>query len=533
MAVFSSRLPEPSRRYLRSRLIRMPTIRFFVAITTCALAVALRAAPAAAEVAHLRSFPVSSPVFTLDDAGDVYVARNGAVDRYDSEGAFEGGFSASPGFESSNDIAFAGGRLYALAISNQGSINRLFSWLPDGTQQLTSAYETSSLINLARGLGVAGGKAYVGTGETNRVVRLDVVTVFGLPELVFGRGVATGQPGGFEVCIPGPDSSCLSGGFSGPELGQPNNPRDIAVDGAGNLYVAEAGTGSGLARIELYNADPAPVAAIGSQGTGAGQLSFPHGVVLDGEGSLFVADTSNHRVMQFRTDGAFVQGFGYGVRTGAATLETCTITCLQGLAGSAPGQLSLPLKIAIDSGGELYVSSNNPLRIEVFSVDAPAGGTATTTLPGGPTTTTSLPGLTTTTIPGTAATTTTTTTPSAVTTTTLPAACARLAGMRRATCLLETALAAPLCDDETAPPKVDARIRGKLGTALKLLRNAEGKTGKALRRLLRRSRRALAGAASNARKAAAAKSPRRHISEACAATIQPLVGAVEAELPPA
>ena len=115
--------------------------------------------------------------------------------------------------------------------------------------------------------------------------------------------------------------------------------------------------------------------------------------------------------------------------------------------------------------------------LDTLCADVTAPTTTTTTTAPGATTTT------TTTAPG-ATTTMTTTAPGATTTTstTLPGACAGLTDIPRATCLLDAALAAPLCGDEPLPPKVDARLRGKLGSAAKLLANARGKSGKALGR---------------------------------------------------
>jgi len=77
---------------------------------------------------------------------------------------------------------------------------------------------------------------------------------------------------------------------------------------------------------------------------------------------------------------------------------------------------------------------------------------------------------------------------------------------------------------------VNARLRGKLGSAAKLLANASGKSGKALGRLVKRSRRALDTAAARATKAASAKSPKKKVSGACAATIHALVSTVESRL---
>jgi hypothetical protein len=162
---------------------------------------------------------------------------------------------------------------------------------------------------------------------------------------------------------------------------------------------------------------------------------------------------------------------------------------------------------------------------QVVRTLCPMPSSITTTTTG---TTTTSPGATTT-IAG--ATTTTATAPGATTTTTLPAACAGLAGIPRAACLLETDLGAPLCGIDPLPRKVDARLRGKLGSAEKLLSNAGTRTAKKLASLVKRSRHLLGAADAQAHKASTAHNPKRHISAGCAATIESLISSVTATLP--
>lgn len=318
-------------------------------------------AAASADVSLVRFFPVGGSQFTLDGAGSVFVARAGAIDRYDTLGNPQTGFAVPGGqFNLPNDLTYAGGKLYAV---DAGS-NKLIRWDPNGANQLVSPVATETFVNLARSVVVSGNTAYVSGGETRRIARLSLFPTFGQFSLLFGWGVATGTDGGFQTCgSPGP---CFSGFGAGPELGRINDARGLALDGGGNLYVAESA--NPYSRIQVFNSSPASVGAIGSQGSGSGQMSEPGGIALDGSGNLFVADQHNHRVDQFRTDGTFVQAFGFGVRTGAAQLETCTTGCLAGIAGTAPGQLSFPYEVAADGAGNVYVSDLIAGRITVFGV---------------------------------------------------------------------------------------------------------------------------------------------------------------------
>jgi len=82
-------------------------------------------------------------------------------------------------------------------------------------------------------------------------------------------------------------------------------PSGIAVDSAGNLYVADSANN----RIRMVsNGVITTVAGNGTQGfsgdggpaTGA-QLNYPKGVAVDSAGNLYIADTVNQRIRRSRT----------------------------------------------------------------------------------------------------------------------------------------------------------------------------------------------------------------------------------------
>lgn len=124
-------------------------------------------------------------------------------------------------------------------------------------------------------------------------------------------------------------------------------------------------------------------------------------------------------------------------------------------------------------------------------------------------------------LPPTTSTTTTTTLAGATTTTTIPAGCEGQAGAALGRCLLEAALALPLCGDETLPRGTDRALRGKLGGASKQLGAAVSAAGRKQARLLKKARRLLDAADRSS--AAAAKRKKKPISTVCADTIGSLV----------
>lgn len=120
----------------------------------------------------------------------------------------------------------------------------------------------------------------------------------------------------------GAASGCVDPDGSGPlELGdgQFQEPWGIAVDAEGMIYVADTWNG----RIQVFDADGNFVRKWGYFNTTNGTLGDPlalfgpRGVAIDGAGNLLVADTGNKRIVQFTSAGELVNQIGGGgVRLG-------------------------------------------------------------------------------------------------------------------------------------------------------------------------------------------------------------------------
>lgn len=92
-------------------------------------------------------------------------------------------------------------------------------------------------------------------------------------------------------------------GSRGTENGQFINPSDIAVDSSGNVYVADTDNH----RIQKFNSDGAFITKWGSFGTrGAGQFSYPSGVAVDSSGNVWVSSISDYAVQKFNSNGGFI-----------------------------------------------------------------------------------------------------------------------------------------------------------------------------------------------------------------------------------
>lgn len=102
-------------------------------------------------------------------------------------------------------------------------------------------------------------------------------------------------------------------GASGGEEGQFNEPWGVAVDEDGNVYVADTWNH----RIQKFNSDLEFVTAWGEPFTAVGErepepveLFGPRDIAVDGEGNLWVTDTGNKRVLKFSDDGEPLGAFG-------------------------------------------------------------------------------------------------------------------------------------------------------------------------------------------------------------------------------
>ncbi len=84
-------------------------------------------------------------------------------------------------------------------------------------------------------------------------------------------------------------------GGTGSKIGKLNAPAQIALDGAGNLWVADLGNN----RVQEFGPYGQRLAAFGERGTGVGQFIHPVGIAVDCNGLVTVTDTDNNRVQQF------------------------------------------------------------------------------------------------------------------------------------------------------------------------------------------------------------------------------------------
>lgn len=141
-------------------------------------------------------------------------------------------------------------------------------------------------------------------------------------------------------------------------------PRGVAVDSAGNVYVAD--TGNHAIRKITPAGQVATLAGNGdwdfSNGTG-GAASFrqPHGVAVDSVGNVYVADSGNHAIRKISPDGVVTTFAGNG-----------TAGFSDGIGAEA--SFNAPQGVAVDGVGNVYVSDTHNNAVRKIS---PTGGVTT------------------------------------------------------------------------------------------------------------------------------------------------------------
>lgn len=82
-----------------------------------------------------------------------------------------------------------------------------------------------------------------------------------------------------------------------------NLPTDVAVAADGSFYVSD---GYGNSRIIKFSKDGTYLFEWGEFGDEQGAFNTPHGIDLDSEGNVYVADRENNRIQKFDSEGNFI-----------------------------------------------------------------------------------------------------------------------------------------------------------------------------------------------------------------------------------
>jgi DNA-binding beta-propeller fold protein YncE len=255
---------------------------------------------------------------------------------------------AAPGLPALDDLAFLGGTLAGVSAKT----SQLFL-APDygkgAVKTLGGKGKQANQFNAPSGVAASGGVLLVADAGNRRLLMLDEK----------GEADAAGQIGG-----------------AGKREGQFKSPVAAAVDAQGRIHVVDAA----LARCQTFSRDGIYLNAVGSEGTGSGQLARPVDIAAQGE-QLAVVDAERKTLLFFDTKGRFLSETGgfsnpvsvaadpagkrpffYVLDAGAAQVKVFGAKGqLVGSFGS-PSLFSSPKALALDDKGRLWVSDSGGVK---------------------------------------------------------------------------------------------------------------------------------------------------------------------------
>ncbi len=295
---------------------------------------------------------------TVDGAGNLFIADwgNQQIRKVDSAGVIttvagtgrfgfsgDGGPAADAYLDRPSDVAVDGAGNLFIADSGNRRIRKV---------------DTSGVITTVAGAGERG------DGGPATKARLDSpsdVTVDGAGNLFiadWGAGrIRKVDTAGVITTVAGTGERGFSGAGGPAPAARLRSPSDVAVDGAGNLFIADTSN----QRIRKVDTSGVITTVAGTGGYGfsgdggpatAARLAFPGGVAVDGAGNLFIADTSNQRIRKVDMAGVITTVAGTGERG------------FSGDGGPAPAAgLAVPEGVAVDGAGNLFIADTSNQRI--------------------------------------------------------------------------------------------------------------------------------------------------------------------------
>jgi trimeric autotransporter adhesin len=298
---------------------------------------------------------------TMDSAGNLYIAdfNNLRIRKVTPAGVITTvAGNGSPGFSGDGGLATSAQitRSWGLTSDSTGNI-----YIADTYSDRIRKVTPAGIITTVAGTGASGFSGDGGlavSAQLNRPfgVALDSANNLYIADINNNR-IRKVTPAGIITTVAGSGTAGFSGDGSLATSASLFNPHSVTVDSAGNLYIADQGnncirkvTPAGVITTAAGNGT-AGFSGDGSQAASA-QLDNPRKVAVDSAGNLYIADASNNRIRKVTPAGVITTAAGNG---------TAGFSGDGGLATSA--QLNLPTGVAMDSAGNLYIADNLSNRI--------------------------------------------------------------------------------------------------------------------------------------------------------------------------
>ncbi len=320
-------------------------------------------------VAATKTGQLSGPLgVAVNRAGNLYIADSGSnvIREVSSSGVMttiagsgKPGFAGDGGPASSAQLNNPNG----LAVDAAGNV-----YIADTSNNRVRKVTSSGVISTVAGTGTSGFSGDNGPATNAQLrspasVTVDAAGNFYIADN-FNR-VRKVNSSGVISTVAGNGSFGYTGDGVAATTAALNSPSGIAVDAAGNLYIADTSNN----RVRKVVAASGAISTIAGNGTNnfsgdggpatSAQMNSPFGVTQDSSGNLYISDSGNNRIRKVTTSGIISTFAGNGASGFSGD---------GGLAASA--QLSGPAGLAVDAAGNLYIADVNNNRIRKVT---PAG----------------------------------------------------------------------------------------------------------------------------------------------------------------
>jgi sugar lactone lactonase YvrE len=305
----------------------------------------------------------------VDGAGNFYIADagNNRIRKVNPSGVITtiagngtAGYSGDGGLATSAELDSPSG----VAVDGAGNV-----YIVDAYNQRIRKVNASGIITTVAGNGTAG---YGGDGGPATSAELDYPSRLSADRAgnlyvadTLNERIREVNTSGIITTVAGNGAYGYSGDGGPATSAELDYPTDVAVDGAGNLYIADADN----SRIREVNASGI-ITTIAGNGTAgysgdgglatSAELDSPSGVAVDGAGNVYIVDAHNEHIRKVNASGIITTVAGNGAAGYSGDGGPATSAELWG-----------PVGVAVDGAGNLYIADFGNTRIRKVDLSDP------------------------------------------------------------------------------------------------------------------------------------------------------------------
>jgi uncharacterized protein (TIGR03437 family) len=317
---------------------------------------------------------------TLDSAGNIYIAdvSKSVIRKVSTAGIIstvagfadeKTQFSGDGGPATSASIYIAANH-NGLAVDSAGNL-----YIADDGHQRVRKVDTQGIITTVAGNGHQGFSGDGGAATDAQLFRPSAVAIDSAGNLyiadMLNSRVRKVNTDGVISTIAGNGAIGYSGDGGPATSAAMFEPTGIALDSAGNVYIADQNAYV-IRKVNTAGiiSTVAGSGAFGFSGDGgpatSAELSGPYDIAVDSGGNLYIADHNNHRVRKVDTNGIITSIAGGGSGAGI------------GDGGAPTSAVVNPAGIAVDSSGNYYIADLENNRIRKVTIGAHVPGLLST-----------------------------------------------------------------------------------------------------------------------------------------------------------